>query len=384
MGGTRRARPRVRESRRTIYSILIASLFVGGVTAAGAVLRHGDVGRAVRSERRTTMTTTLTPPTILAPSTTTRGPLGSGEPVSFAFGGDVHFEGALRGKLLADPETVLDPIAPVLEGADVAMVNLETAITDGGTPQDKQYVFHAPPVALTALTAAGIDTATLANNHGMDYGQEGLADTLTADQSTGFDLIGVGHNANEAFAPHRMDVKGQRIAILAATQVLDGQFVDTWSATDERAGLASAQNPDRLIAAVEAARLDSDTVVVYMHWGVELQKCPTEAQRTLAQQLVDAGADIVVGSHAHLQLGAGRLGNAFVDYGLGNFVFYNEEGSAGVTGVLQVTATGRHIDAYDWVPAQMRGGVPSPLDGIAAERAGMAWNELRGCSDLAA
>ena len=181
-----------------------------------------------------------------------------------------------------------------------------------------------------------------------------------------------------------MDVKRQRIAILAATQVLDGQFVDTWSATDDRAGLASAQNPDRLIAAVEAARLDSDTVVVYMHWGVELQKCPTEAQRTLAQQLVDAGADIVVGSHAHLQLGAGRLGNAFVDYGLGNFVFYNEEGSAGVTGVLQVTATGRHIDAYDWVPAQMRGGVPSPLDGIAAERAGMAWNELRGCSDLAA
>ena len=65
-------------------------------------------------------------------------------------------------------------------------------------------------------------------------------------------------------------------------------------------------------------------------------------------------------------------------------MFYNEEGSAGVTGVLQVTATGRQIDSYSWVPARIRGGVPSPLDGAAAERAGATWNDLRGCSDLAA
>src|SRR5215471_14414195 len=329
MGGTRGARPRARGSRSTIYSLLVASVFVGGVSAAGALLRAGDVTRVVahgRPGRTTTTTTTTVPETTLAPTTTTtRGPLGSGAPVSFAFGGDVHFEGALRGKLVADPETVLDPIAPVLEGADIAVVNLETAITDGGSPQFKQFAFRAPPVALTALTAAGVDTATLANNHGMDYGRQGLDDTLAAEQSIGFDLIGVGHDASEAFAPHRMDVKGQRIAILAATQVLDRQFVDSWSATDEQPGLASAKTPERLIAAVQAARLDSDTVVVYLHWGVEQQECPTDAQRGLAQQLVDAGADIVVGSHAHLQLGAGRLNDAFVDYGLGNFVFYNEE-----------------------------------------------------------
>jgi hypothetical protein len=369
-------------SRRAIYSILAAAVFVVGVTAAGVMLRDGDVGHVVARGRRTTAT--FAPTTTLAPTTTTRGPLGSGEPVSFAFGGDVHFEGGLRGKLLANPETVLDPIAPVLEGADVAVVNLETAITEGGTAQDKQYVFRAPPVALTALATAGIDTATLANNHGMDYGQQGLADTLAAEQFNGFDLIGVGHNASEAFAPHRMDVKGQRIAILGATQVLDGQFVDTWSATDEQGGLASAKNPDRLIAAVQAARLDFDTVVVYLHWGVELQECPSDTQRTLAQQLVDAGADIVVGSHAHRQQAAGRLDHAFVDYGLGNFVFDNEEGSSGLTGVLQVTATGRQIDSYSWVPAQIRGGVPSPLDSAAGERAAAAWNDLRGCSDLAA
>jgi poly-gamma-glutamate synthesis protein (capsule biosynthesis protein) len=308
--------------------------------------------------------------------------LGSEQPVSFAFGGDVHFEGGLRSKLLANPESVLESIAPVLSAPDVAVVNLESAVTDRGTAQDKQYVFRAPAVALTALAAAGVDTATAANNHGLDYGAEGLEDTLAAEQSTGFDLIGIGHNGAEAYAPHRMEVNGQRIAAIAATQVLDEQFIGTWTATDTQAGLASAKDVDRLVAAVAAARLDSDTLVVFLHWGVEGETCPSPTQQTLAQQLVDAGADIVVGSHAHRQEGAGRLGNAFVDYGLGNFVFYNESGASGVTGVLRVTATGRQIDSYDWVPAQIRGGVPQPLDGEPAERAVEAWSDLRGCTGL--
>ena len=384
MSDSRRARrTRARTRRRIVVSFVVALLFVGGAATAGAVLRAHDT-RKGQAPRTTTTASTITTATTLGPTTTTRGPLGSGQPVSFAFGGDVHFEGGLRPKLLAAPDRVLAPITPILSSADVAVVNLETAVTDGGTPERKQYVFRAPPVALTALAAAGVDTATLANNHGLDYGPQGLADTLAAEQTTGFHLIGVGRDANEAFTPHRMVVNGQRIAILAATQVVDDQLVDSWTATDQHGGLASARNPDRLLASVRAARADSDTVVVYMHWGVEEQECPTDTQKTLAQQLVDAGADIVVGSHAHRQQGAGHLGDAFVDYGLGNFVFYNQEGTAGVTGVLQVTATGRQISSYHWVPAQIRGGVPQPLDGAAAERAGAAWNDLRGCSGLAA
>jgi poly-gamma-glutamate synthesis protein (capsule biosynthesis protein) len=303
--------------------------------------------------------------------------------VSFAFGGDVHFEGGLRSKLLANPQGVLAPIAPVLSSADVSAVNLETAITDRGTPENKQYVFRAPAAALTALAAAGIKTATIANNHGLDYGPQVLEDTFAAEQSTGFHLVGIGHDATEAFAPYRMEVKGQRISVIGATQVLETESANAWTATDTQAGLASAKDPSRLLAAVKATRADSDTVVVFLHWGVEGETCPSADQQTLAQQLVDAGADIVVGSHAHRQVGGGRLGNAFVDYGLGNFVFYNESGSSGVSGVLQVTATGRQIDSYAWVPAQIRGGIPQPLQGAPAEQAGAAWNDLRGCSGLA-
>ena len=110
--------------------------------------------------------------------------------------------------------------------------------------------------------------------------------------------------------------------------------------------------------------------------------CPTQRQRDLAHALVDAGADIVVGSHTHRVMTAGRLGTAFVDYGLGNFVFYNESGASGITGVLTVTATGRDIDAYAWKPARIQGGIPHLLTGTAAEQDVAAFNGRRACTNL--
>ena len=78
-------------------------------------------------------------------------------------------------RLLAGPATAFGPIAAVLRSADFAAVNLETALTGGGTPQPKTYHFRAPPAAFTALRAAGIDLVTMANNHILDYGAAGLA-----------------------------------------------------------------------------------------------------------------------------------------------------------------------------------------------------------------
>ena len=110
---------------------------------------------------------------------------------------------------------------------------------------------------------------------------------------------------------------------------------------------------------------------------------PVAAPAGARAALVDAGADIVVGSHAHRVETAGRLGGALVDYGLGNFVFYNESGPSGVTGVLAVTVTGRDIDAYAWKPARIRGGIPHLLTGPAADQDIAAFDARRACTDLA-
>jgi hypothetical protein len=323
------------------------------------------------------------------PATTSPQRAGSsraptGEPVTLAFGGDVHFEGAIGVRLARDPATTLGPIANLLRRADLAVVNLETAITDRGTPVGKEFTFRAPASALDALKAAGVDIATMANNHGQDFGVVGLRDSLAAAEAANFPVAGIGRDAKEAFRAHRFTVKGQRIAIIGATQVLDASLAGAWSAGDGKPGLASAYDEKRLLAAVRAARASADTVVVDLHWGRELVNCPIDRQRALAPKLVAAGADVVVGSHAHLLLGGGFLRGAYVHYGLGNFVFYSRGGVTAQTGVLLLTMRGRAVTRVRWAPAVIAGGIPIPLQGAAADRAEAAWRALRGCTGLSA
>jgi poly-gamma-glutamate synthesis protein (capsule biosynthesis protein) len=332
---------------------------------------------------RTPVTSTNAPTTTTsAPTTTTRGPLGSGRSVTIAFGGDVHFEGVIRSRLDTEGSALLDAVAPLVRDADLAVVNLETAITERGTAANKAYTFRAPARALDSLLAAGIDVVSAANNHGLDYGDDGLVDTLEAERTTGMPIIGIGRDDREAYAPELFRVRGQRIAVIGATQVLDDALISDWTAGPGHRGLASAKEVDRLVAEVRRARARADTVVVFLHWGTEKMTCPQDRQTTLARQLVDAGADIVVGGHAHRLQGAGRLDDAFVAYGLGNFVFYTQGGPGAETGVLTVTVTGRRIDGYEWTPARLSNGVPVPLTGDEATSAVGQWQALRGCTDL--
>ena len=318
-----------------------------------------------------------------APEAKIPGRLGSGQSVRLAFAGDVHFEPPIRGYLDSDPASVFAPIAPVLRRADVAMLNLETAVTERGEmAPDKAYHFRAPASALAAIRSSGVDVVTLANNHGMDWGVTGLRDTLRSAKAAGVPLIGAGPTERAAYAPYRVSVNGQRIAILAATQVLDSHLRDAWTAQGRRPGLASASREDRLLQAVRQARDTSDTVVVYLHWGNELVSCPTDMQRLIARRLAGAGADVIVGSHAHIPLGAGRMGGAFVAYGLGNFVFYASREDNSRSGVLEVTVTGRRIDGYSWRPARIIDGRPTPLVGRERKALLADWNALRACTGL--
>ncbi len=133
---------------------------------------------------------------------------------------------------------------------------------------------------------------------------------------------------------------------------------------------------------MRAARHTSDTVVVFLHWGVELAECPSEDQRTLARQLVAAGADVVVGGHAHRVQGAGRLGQALVDYGLGNFVWYGTSELSTETGVLLVTVDGRRVVGYRWEPAHIVDGTPRPVAGAERRAEISSWKRLRSCTGL--
>lgn len=320
-----------------------------------------------------------------APTTEVRGPLGNGETVTIAFGGDASFEG-LEGSLQSDPEGLLSAIAPTLGAADVTVVNLEAALGIAGTPEPKGFAFRVPAEALVALQSAGTDAVSMANNHGMDFGEEGLAESLRIKAETGFPILGIGNDEDEAYAPWVTEVRGQRIGVIAANDVFDSSLVARWTAGPDQPGLASSKEfrEARLVEEVERTREVVDTLVVYLHYGVEKDTCPTQRQQELAAAMTAAGADIVVGTHAHRLQGMGYLGDQFVAYGLSNFVFKSPSDAGRRSGVLTVSATGRRIDEYRWDPAVLQGNVPYPLSGGAAEAERAAMDELRGCTDLTA
>ena len=362
----------------------------------------GDGGQA-GTERATVATSvpaasTTAPAPVGDPPGAPRGPRGSGRPVTFAFAGDVQFAEqwytepgvpgpaapTLAEQLRADPTHVLDPVAPVLSGADLAVVNLETAITERGEPvAGKNYHFRSPAASFTALTSAGVDVVSMANNHALDYGPVGMQDTFDAIDHAKVPVIGIGRNAAEAYRPYRTVIHGQRIAILSALDWLEPSLIDGWSATETQPGVAFSIDRTRLVAAVRAVRPEVDTLVVFLHWGTEETWCASAEQGDLASVLLEAGADVVVGSHAHRVFGAGKVGTSLVAYGLGNFVYFREDGESGRSGVLLATVTGREVDDYSWVPARITNGVPVPEQGAAAATDVAEWEHRRVCSGLA-
>ncbi|GGM40710.1 hypothetical protein GCM10007977_047660 [Dactylosporangium sucinum] len=291
----------------------------------------------------------------------------------------MHFTGRTAG-LLKNPATAFGPVAEVLSAADLAVVNLETAITTRGTPEPKEFHFRAPATAYEAVKAAGVDAVSIANNHALDYGRVGFADTLDAASAAGMPVFGGGRTIDEAYAPLILPVQGVRVAIVGFSQI--HTLAESWKAGPTTPGIALAWDVDRAVAAVRAARSQADLVVVFNHWGTERDSCPNKDQKSFAAALADAGADLIIGAHAHVLQGDGWLGRTYVAYGLGNFVWY--VGSAD-TGVLRVQVHGRSVVKAELVPAVVSDtGRPRLLTGTAASALTKRFIDLRRCTGLAA
>ena len=305
---------------------------------------------------------------------------------TISFAGDVHFMERVGERLQNNPATVFGPAAAALRGADLTMVNLETAITTGGDPQAKLFTFRAPPIALQALRDAGIDLATMANNHGADYGEAGLRDSLRASKDEHFPIIGIGADETAAFAPYRANLNGVKVAIFAADQVEDETTLRLFSAGPGKPGVANAFNP-RLISAVRAAKAAGYVVVVYLHWGIEYTTCPSGNQTSLAAQLADAGASAIIGTHPHVLQGAGwRPDGAYVAYSLGNYLWWRSFGNIqDDNGVLTLTFHDSKVTKESFAAARLDNrGVPVPATGADKQRIDAEWNADRQCAHLSA
>lgn len=207
----------------------------------------------------------------------------------------------------------------LLEAADIAAGNLESAITDRGTPaEDKQYLFRGPREALHAIRDAGFDILSLANNHTLDYGWIGLRDTMDALDDYGIRHVGAGTDDKEAFAPVYLEANGVTVAFIGVSNVVPEV---SWKAGPKNPGVAELYDPRRALEAVREADQHADVVVVLAHWGVERAETPEPYQTEKGRQLIDAGADLVIGSHPHVLQGMEAYKGKWIVYSLGNFVF---------------------------------------------------------------
>lgn len=272
---------------------------------------------------------------------------------------------------------------PLLAG-DLTLGNLESPLTTASAPaRPGPYRLLAAPAHVAVLRSAGFDLLGLANNHALDAGPEGLAETLATLREAGIAAAGAGPGEAAALAPALLKARGLRVAVLAFNDVLDP--------ADGRGGLAPADdrawsNPDfagcapgaepcphgrawlgvRALEAVAAARADADVVVVLAHWGVEYAAEPGVRQRAWAARLVAAGADLVLGAHPHVLQPVEALASGeragIVAYSLGNFLFDGSANPALSSGaVLRALLDREGVALLAVAPVATAGGRPRPL-----------------------
>jgi poly-gamma-glutamate synthesis protein (capsule biosynthesis protein) len=262
--------------------------------------------------------------------------------------GDIMLDGTARPVLQENGyDYPFVQMRPVFKDAHVVIGNLEGPLTTRGTAeQDKTYTFRSPPDKVSAaLKNAGFGVVTLANNHTLDFGAEGLAQTLEALDAAGIQHVGAGADLAAARRAAIVTVNGQRLAFLGYSVTLP----ETFYAGTHKPGTAFAHEA-QVRADVTAARQQADIVIVSFHWGQEGKTELREYQTHLGHVAIDAGAQAVLGHHPHILQAIEYYKGGVILYSLGNFTFGSYSKTAAVSAVAQLSFRHGRLAALTMVP----------------------------------
>jgi poly-gamma-glutamate capsule biosynthesis protein CapA/YwtB (metallophosphatase superfamily) len=266
-------------------------------------------------------------------------------------------------QIWGDALGVLDRLAP-----DLRIVNLETAVTTASRPWPKGINYRMSPENVGCLTAAGIDCCVLANNHVMDWGRDGLVETLRVLHGAGLTTAGAGNKFDEAAAPGILPVPGKGRVLVYGFAFPSSGVPDAWAATDTRPGVNVFGEPDE--AAIEAItetvrrdRRPGDLVLCSLHWGPNWGYEIPSGDRAFAHRLIEiAGVDIVHGHSSHhrkaIEVHHGKpilygCGDFLNDYeGIGNHEPYR--GDLVFMYIVEVDAGGGQLAGLGLVPFRIR------------------------------
>ncbi|WP_026874518.1 CapA family protein [Jiangella gansuensis] len=261
---------------------------------------------------------------------------------------------AVGDVVVTEPPGNVDPrLVALLSGAETTVANVESPLTERGVPAEKAFVHRTHPDRAADLAALGIDVATLANNHVLDFGADGMADTVETLRGAGIAPVGAGHDDTAARAPAVRTTASGTAAVIGLCAALPPGF----AATADRPGVAplrvlqqvaidpalASEQPgmapyvhtsavvddlDAACSVVAAARQTADVVVVAVHWGVPHGFAAAsygvlaDYQRPAGHALVEAGARLVIGHHPHEIHPVDVHRGGLVAYSIGNFLFH--------------------------------------------------------------
>ncbi|MBD3248948.1 hypothetical protein GF336_02785 [Candidatus Woesearchaeota archaeon] len=266
------------------------------------------------------------------------------EELKFAFAGDI-----MLGRRVIVNDRLFEDVKEIFTEADIAFANLESPFCDDGNfIDDKKYVFSAKKKYCSLLKSAGFDVVSLANNHIIDCIEKGVTSTTEI-----LDKIGILFTGLER-KPLIIEKKGIKIGFLAYCKKIRHfkKVKNSPNVIDEN-----------ILEDIVSAKKDVDILIVSLHWGREYKTEPDAGQEKLAKKLVDAGADIVVGHHAHKVQKTERYGNGIIAYNLGNFVFdqmFNKDVRKGA--ILKVTADEKGVNDFSVISSYIDDGFKVVLD----------------------
>jgi hypothetical protein len=235
--------------------------------------------------------------------------------ISVAVAGDICMRNLIDRMNIEYSRTVLSEIQPILDSADIRLINLENAVIEDGTPIYKSGPpLKAHPKNLVFLQQGRFDCAILANNHVGDYGEEGVYSTLNSLDMAGIAYVGAGKNLNESYVPRYFEVNGSKLAVIA---ICENEF---GIAEADKAGTAGF-NMYRVLHTIKKAKNCADFVMVIMHGGNEHNPIPSPGVVSRYRTFADLGADAVIGMHPHCIQGFEIYNNTPIVYSTGNFLF---------------------------------------------------------------
>ena len=252
----------------------------------------------------------------------------------------------------------------IMKSSSWMVVNNEFTVSNRGERMPgKYYTFRASPQRLSIYEELGVDLVTLANNHVYDFGKDAFYDMLDSFNEYNIPYIGAGRNIKEAMEPYYLIINGYKIAFINATRA--EKIILTPEAGENDGGVFRCYDPSSLIKLINDVKKDSDFVITLIHWGREDSHYLEDVQNETAKLYIDAGADVIIGSHAHVLQGIEFYKDKPIIYNLGDFIFNNETKD---TGIFQIKLNDEGNMTYYFIPAIQKEEYTSILKGNEKQR----------------